>query len=61
MKKEFPDEFSFFPETFILPAESSELKAILNPVKDMNELCKPKIHARYGKYPKNYDPKLNVK
>lgn len=61
MKREFPEEFSFFPQTFILPAEISELKAILKPGTESNELSKPKVHAKNGRYPKNYDPKTHSK
>lgn len=61
MQKEFPEDYGFLPQTFILPSEISELKAILKPPTDINDLSRPKIHARYGRYPKNYDPKINSK
>ena len=32
LKKEFPEDFDFFPTTYILPYEMTELKNILKPI-----------------------------
>ena len=62
LKKEFPEEYDFFPTTYNLPYEMLELKNVMKPLKeDINELSKPKVHAKFGKYPKNYDPKGHAK
>jgi len=49
MLREFPEDYNFFPHTFILPMELNEFKNLVKPKEESNDLSKPKQGGKKDK------------
>jgi len=41
MLKEFPEDYDFFPTTYILPCELNDFKSVVKPKEETHDLSKP--------------------